>query len=52
MDFYTSIWGGWWVRSKPDSWDDRERIPDEAATKPEDWDEEVMRMTDEDEVVA
>ncbi|CAB0002076.1 unnamed protein product [Nesidiocoris tenuis] len=29
---------------KPEDWDERERIPDEAATKPDDWDENAPRQ--------
>ena len=33
--------------SKPDDWDERERIPDHDATKPEDWDETApAKITD------
>ena len=33
--------------SKPDDWDERERIPDPDATKPEDWDETApAKITD------
>ena len=30
--------------SKPESWDDREKIPDPDAVKPEDWDEEEPKL--------
>jgi len=29
---------------KPESWDEREKIPDETAVKPDDWDESEPRM--------
>ena len=33
--------------SKPDDWDERERIPDPDATKPDDWDETApAKITD------
>lgn len=37
---------------KPVDWDDREKIPDETATKPEDWDEDApAQITDESDVM-
>jgi hypothetical protein len=29
---------------KPETWDDREKLPDPAAVKPEDWDEEEPKQ--------
>ncbi|XP_044593568.1 calnexin-like isoform X2 [Cotesia glomerata] len=38
--------------TRPEDWDDREKIPDPTAVKPEDWDEDApVQIVDEDDVV-
>jgi len=38
--------------SKPEDWDDKQKIPDPMASKPEDWDEEAPKfIADEDAVM-
>ncbi|CAF0897549.1 unnamed protein product [Brachionus calyciflorus] len=36
---------------KPETWDEREKIPDETAVKPEDWDENEPRMVPDADAV-
>lgn len=33
---------------RPESWDDREKIPDESATKPDDWDESQPKLVQDE----